>query len=339
MDYKPYFWFSREKPPSPHHNHRHTDLYPISRYRPQETMADLTTTLGPLTLKNPTILASGIMGEDAGSIRRMTKSGAGAIVTKSIGLTPRDGYPNPTITETPHGLLNAMGLPNPGIDHFTTELDTLHPTTVPLIASIYGKDPDEFRTLAHKMERHHADALELNLSCPHAKSYGMEVGMDLQILAEITTAVTSTVHIPVFVKLSPNAPDIVTLARAAQDAHATGIVAINTLRGMSIDLDIRKPILANRIGGYSGPAIKPIGIRCVYEIAQHVTIPIIGVGGITTGTDAIEYLMAGASAVQIGTAVYLRGPTVFSQITKEISTWLTTHHIQRLTDIRGAALP
>lgn len=301
-------------------------------------MPDLTTTLGPLTLKNPTILASGIMGEDAGSIRRMITSGAGAIVTKSIGLTPRNGYPNPTVTETPHGLLNAMGLPNPGIQEFTDELDRLQPAPVPLIASIYGKDADEFCTLARQMKQHHVDALELNLSCPHAKSYGMEIGMDPKVLSEITLAVTSSVQIPVFVKLTPNVPDIVSLAVAAQDAHASGIVAINTLRGMSIDLEVRRPILANCIGGYSGPAIKPIGVRCVYEIAQHVTIPIIGVGGITTGEDAIEYLMAGATAIQIGTAIYLRGPTVFSQIKAEMRQWMTKHHVENLSDIRGAAL-
>jgi dihydroorotate dehydrogenase (NAD+) catalytic subunit len=302
-------------------------------------MPDLTTTLGPLTLKNPTILASGIMDEDAGSIRRMITSGAGAIVTKSIGLTPRDGYPNPTIVETPHGLLNAMGLPNPGITDFTTELDSLHPTPIPLFASIYGKDPDEFQKLAKTMEQHHADALELNVSCPHAKHYGMEVGMDPRLLTDITQTVTDTVRIPVYVKLSPNTPDIISLATAAQEAGADGIIAINTLRGMSIDLDVQRPILANKIGGYSGPAIKPIGIRCVYEIAQHVTIPIIGVGGITTGADALEYIMAGASAVQIGTAVYLRGPTVFTQVTDEINSWLQTHKITKLTDVIGAALP
>lgn len=302
-------------------------------------MTDLTTTLGPLTLNNPTMLASGIMDEDAGSIRRMITSGAGAIVTKSIGLHPREGYPNPTIVETPHGLLNAMGLPNPGITDYTTELDSLHPSPVPLIASIYGKDPDEFHQLATSMEQHHAAALELNVSCPHAKHYGMEVGMDPTLLAEITNRVKETVDIPVYVKLSPNAPDISSLARAAQDAGADGIVAINTLRGMSINLDLKQPILSNKIGGYSGPAVKPIGIRCVYEISQQVSIPIIGVGGITTGTDAIEYLMAGASAIQIGTAVYLRGPTVFTEITEEISSWLQTHHYTHLRDVIGAALP
>lgn len=302
-------------------------------------MPDLRTKLGPLTLKNPTILASGIMDEDAGSMRRMITSGAGAIVTKSIGLTPRPGYPNPTIVETPHGLLNAMGLPNPGITDFISELDTLGKTPVPLIGSIYGKDPEEFRTLARHMERHHAAAVELNVSCPHATHYGMEVGMDPQILSDITAAVKDTVHIPVYVKLSPNVTNIVALAQAAADAHADAIVAINTLKGMSIDLDVRRPILANTTGGYSGPAIKPIGIRCVYDISQHVTIPLIGVGGITTGADALEYIMAGASAVQIGTAVYLRGPSVFTQITHEISDWLATHHVKRLADMIGAAHP
>ena len=302
-------------------------------------MPDLTTTVGPLTLKNPTILASGIMGEDAGSMRRMIASGAGAIVTKSIGLAPRSGYPNPTVVETTCGLINAMGLPNPGINNFTHELDLLRNVAVPIIGSIYGKDLEEFSSLARHMEHHHAAAVELNVSCPHAKHYGMEVGMDPQILSDITAATKHAVNIPVFVKLSPNVTDIVMLAQAAADAHADAIVAINTLKGMSIDLDVRRPILANKTGGYSGPAIKPIGIRCVYDISQHVSIPVIGVGGITTGTDVIEYLMAGASAVQIGTAVYLRGPTVFSHITKEITDWLTKHHVTRLADLVGVAHP
>jgi len=302
-------------------------------------MPNLTTTIGPLTLKNPTILASGIMDEDAGSIRRMIAGGAGAVVTKSIGITPRDGYPNPTVVETTCGLLNAMGLPNPGIDTFTTELDELKKSPVPVIGSIYGKDAEEFKILAKKMQHHHADALELNVSCPHAKHYGMEVGMDPDILADITQAVTTAVHIPVFVKLSPNVTDITSLAQAVQEAGADAIVAINTLKGMTIDLDLRRPVLANKTGGYSGPAIKPVGIRCVYDISQHVTIPVIGVGGITTGTDVIEYLMAGASAVQIGTAVYLRGPSVFSLITKELRAWLTKHHVDNLADLIGAAHP
>ena len=300
-------------------------------------MPDLTATIGPLKLKNPTILASGIMDEDAGSIHRMIKSGAAAIVTKSIGLQPRDGYPNPTITETTCGLLNAMGLPNPGIDAFTQELDTLATTKTPIIGSIYGKDPGEFTILAKKMQDHKAAAVELNVSCPHAKHYGMEVGMDPAILAEIISAVKDVVHIPIHVKLSPNVTDIVALATAAQEAGADAIVAINTLKGMSIDLDFQRPILANKTGGYSGPAIKPIGVRCVYDISRSINIPVIGVGGVTTGEDAIEYLMAGAQAVQIGTAVYQRGPTVFSQITKEIIAWMTRHHVQRLADIIGAA--
>ena len=303
-------------------------------------MPDLTTTIGPLKLSNPTILASGIMDEDAGSIHRMISGGAAAIVTKSIGLQPRDGYPNPTVAETTCGLLNAMGLPNPGIDAFLPELDILITTTkIPIIGSIYGKDPEEFIRLANKMQDHHAAAVELNVSCPHAKHYGMEVGMDPAVLTDIVKAVKQAIHIPVHVKLSPNVNNIVTLATAARDAGADAIVAINTLKGMSINLDLHLPILANKTGGYSGPAIKPVGVRCVYDITQAVDIPVIGVGGVTTGEDALEYIMAGASAVQIGTAVYLRGPDVFSQITKEITDWLTRHHVQRLMDLRGAAHP
>ena len=302
-------------------------------------MPDLTTRFASLTLKNPTILASGIMGEDAGSIQRIINSGAGAIVTKSIGVRLREGYPNPTIVELENGLLNAMGLPNPGIDNFKEEMQLLKKKNTPIIGSIYGADANEFITLGMKMEKYGANAVELNLSCPHAKGYGLEIGSDPELITEITKKVKQSIHIPVFVKLSPNVANIVDLAKAAEKGNADAIVAINTVKAMKIDIETKMPVLANKIGGYSGKAIRPIGIRCVYEIAEHVNIPIIGAGGITTGEDAIEYLMAGASAVQIGTSLYTEGLEVFQKICKEINTWMNDHHIKKISEIIGAAHP
>jgi len=300
-------------------------------------LVDIATTIGPLRLKNPTMLASGIMDEDAGSMQRIIDCGAGAIVTKSIGVHARDGYPNPTVVELDHGILNAMGLPNPGIDEYGQEMNQLRKSTAPIIGSIYGATVEEFAFLAEKMQLYGAAAVELNVSCPHAKRYGLEVGCDPMLLRTITAFVKKSIDIPVFVKISPNVTDIVDIARAAEKGNADAVVAINTVKAMKIDIETTRPILANKTGGYSGKAIKPIGVRCVYDIAQHINIPVIGVGGITTGEDAIEYIMAGACAVQIGSAVYYRGPEVFHQICEEIKHWMRTHGYKTLTELRGVA--
>jgi dihydroorotate dehydrogenase (NAD+) catalytic subunit len=300
-------------------------------------VADLRTTISTLQLKNPILLASGIMDEDAGSMQRISTCGAGAIVTKSIGIHPKEGYPNPTILELEFGLLNAMGLPNPGIDLFEQEMKKLQKSKIPIIGSIFGANVKEFVILATKMEQYGAAAVELNVSCPHAKRYGLEVGNDTSLVHTIVSSIKKNIHIPVFVKISPNVNNIVEIAQAAEKGKADAIVAINTVKGMKIDLETAQPILANKIGGYSGKAIKPIGIRCVYDIAQSINIPVIGVGGITTGEDAIEYFMAGASAVQIGSAVYYRGPDVFKYIYKEINVWMDKHGYKKITELRGAA--
>ncbi len=300
-------------------------------------LVDISTTLGPLTLQNPTMLASGIMDEDAGSMQRMIDSGAGGIVTKSIGTQPREGYANPTVVELDHGLLNAMGLPNPGIDQYGEEIKKLKTTIVPIIGSIYAADATEFTTLAQKMQRFGVSAVELNVSCPHAKHYGLEVGCDPVLLQEIIRTVKNQVAIPVFVKISPSIMNLAEIVQTIENAGADGIVAINTVKAMAIDLQTKRPLLANKTGGYSGKAIKPIGIRCVYDIAQAVDIPIIGVGGITTGLDAIEYFMAGASAVQIGSAVYYRGPEVFTHICQEIRTWMKDQGYKTITELIGAS--
>ena len=236
-------------------------------------MADLSTTIGSLRLKNPTLLASGIMDEDAGSMQRMIDCGAGAIVTKSIGMQPKEGYANPTILELEFGLLNAMGLPNPGIDQYGQEMKKLQKSKTPIIGSIYAANTKEFVMLATKMKQYGAAGVELNVSCPHAKRYGLEVGCDTPLLQTIVSSIKKKVHIPVFVKLSPNVVNIVEIAQAAEKGKADAIVAINTVKGMKIDLETTQPILANKTGGYSGKAIKPIGVRCVYDIAQSSQHP------------------------------------------------------------------
>lgn len=277
------------------------------------------------------------MDEDAGSMERIFDCGASAIVTKSIGLKPREGYPNPTVIELEHGLLNAMGLPNPGIEEFKDEIKNLKQSNILIIGSIFGSNSKEFVEIAEKMQSYGADALELNMSCPHAKGYGLEIGSDPKLVMEITSKVKESTEIPVFVKISPNLMNIVDIAKSAEKGNADGIVAINTVKAMKIDLELKMPVLANKIGGYSGKAIKPIGIRCVYEISKNVNIPVIGVGGITTGEDALEYIMAGASALQIGSAIYYRSVDVFKKICDEIETWIKDHGYKELSELIGVA--
>lgn len=300
-------------------------------------MVDLTTKIASLKLKNPTILASGLMDEDAGSMKRIVNCGAGAVVTKSIGLKSREGYPNPTIVELECGILNAMGLPNPGINEFGEEIKKLKRLNAPIIGSVFGSNSKEFVELGKKMQSYGANALELNMSCPHAKGYGLEIGSDPRLVKEITSKVKESVEIPVFVKLSSNVANLSEIAKAAEKGNADGIVAINTIKAMKIDIELKIPVLANKIGGYSGKAIKPIGVRCVYEIAENVDIPIIGVGGITTGEDALEYIMAGASAVQIGTGMYYREVDVFKKVCKEMENWMKGHSVEKLSELIGAA--
>jgi dihydroorotate dehydrogenase (NAD+) catalytic subunit len=300
-------------------------------------MADLSTSVGKLELRNPTMLASGILGETAELLLRVADSGAGAVITKSIGLEPREGHPNPTVVEMEHGLLNAVGLANPGIEIFKEEMEVATKAEIPVIGSIFGKDVDEFTRLAVKMEDFGADAVELNLSCPHAEGLGFEIGADPKNVEEITEGVKGSLSIPVFPKLTPNVKDVVELADAAAKGGADGVVAINTVRAMAISPEARMPILANKIGGLSGTAIRPIGVRCVYEIWKEVPIPVIGVGGISSGMDAMEYLMAGASAVQIGSGVWIGGPEVFASVCKEIEEFLERNGHSSLNDVLGAA--
>ncbi len=212
-------------------------------------VVDITTNIGSLRLINPTMLASGIMGEDAGSIQRISACGAGAVITKSIGVTARDGYPNPTVVELEHGILNAMGLPNPGIDEFSKEMSLLRKSTIPIIGSIYGATVEEFALLAQKMQQYGAAGVELNVSCPHAKRYGLEVGCDPELVRTITSSVKNSITIPVLVKISPNVTNIIDIAKAAEQGNADAVVAINTIKAIKIDLETHRPILANKTGG------------------------------------------------------------------------------------------
>ena len=273
------------------------------------------------------MLASGILGTTKESIEFFKK--AGAVVTKSIGMEERKGHPNPTFVELEHGILNAMGLPNPGVEEYVKEIKDIGIENI--IGSIFGKTTEEFIFVAKKMEGY-VKAIEMNMSCPHAQGYG-DAFPTAQIRKTVER-VKESVGIPVFVKLGVE--NIKERAEEAVKGGADGIVAINTIKAMAIDIETSMPILGNIYGGYSGPAIKPIGIRCVYELSS-LGIPIIGVGGILTGKDVIEYLMAGASAVQIGSGIYYRGKEIFEKICLEIKEWMKEHGYTKLQQIRGIA--
>jgi len=296
---------------------------------------DLSVNIGSLSLDNPTILAAGILGLSASSLKRAAEAGAAAVSTKSIGLEPRTGYSNPTIAEIDCGLLNAMGLPNPGVDEFVKEIHILKKEGVKTIASIYGGSVNEFVKVVKKIEDAGANAIELNLSCPHVETVGMQMGQDPELVKKIVKAVKSEVHLPVFTKLTPNVSNIVEIAEAAAKAGSDAITAINTVRAMAIDVETGYPVLANAIGGLSGPAIKSIAVRCVYEISRSVKIPVIGCGGIMTWEDAVEFILAGATAVEIGTAVAYRGLHVFKDITYGIEMYLERKGFRSVREIVG----
>lgn len=297
----------------------------------------LTTNIAGLKLTNPTILASGIMGYSAESMDRVAKSGAGAVITKSVGIEPRVGYANPTIVQTESGLINAMGLPNPGIEKYVNEIK--HAKTVlqiPLIVSVFGYSADEYAIVAKRAAEAGADAIELNVSCPHVKQTGAEIGQNPSILSDVVKKVKAETAVPLIVKLSPNVADIVVLAKAAVEAGADVLTAVNTLKALAIDAETMMPILNNIKGGLSGAAIKPVSLRCVYDIADAVDIPIIGCGGISNWRDAAEFFLAGASAVQIGTAV-ADNIEVFQSVTKGLETYLRKKRYENVKEIVGLA--
>ena len=293
--------------------------------------------IGKISFRNPSMLASGILGETAESMYRAYRDGAGAVVTKSIGLEPRIGYRNPTVYVTEEGMVNAMGLPNPGIRNYTDVIRSLVSKGVTVIGSVFGASGDEFSQIASEMEEAGTAAVELNLSCPHAKGVGSEIGSTQEDVSEIVHSVRDAVDIPVWAKLTPNVADIADLAEAAESSGADAIVCINTVKAMAISAKLRMPVLSNKYGGLSGRAIKTIGLRCVYEVYERCSIPVVGVGGIYTGLDAAEYIMAGACAFQIGTAVAEFGSGIFGRVISELSDFMERENLKNIKEMIGIA--
>jgi len=287
--------------------------------------------LAGIEMRNPLMLSSGVMGSYSSSLNRMSEF-AGAVVTKSVGLKPVQGYKNPAVINYSHGLLNAVGLASSGAEAFADELRE-YAFYSPLIVSLFGSKPEEFAELVKYFP--FADGFELNLSCPHAKNVGLAIGSDPEMVYEIVLAVKETTEKPVFAKLSPNVGDIVEIGKAAEDAKADGVVAINTLKGLKIDVFAKKPILSNISGGVSGEGIKPVAIKCVWDLYEELSIPVIGSGGIASWKDVIEFMLAGAVAVQIGSALYYSNRVFYSL--KESLIAYTRMTGEKLSDVVGMA--
>jgi dihydroorotate dehydrogenase (NAD+) catalytic subunit len=301
---------------------------------------ELNVKLTELKLKNPTILAAGFLGISKKVLERVARSGAGAVTTKSITVKSREGHKNPIFIQTTNeSFLNAVGYSNPGLEAAKEEFKDLSDFPVPVIGSLVAGDAEEFAYLAENIQGIDFKAIEIVLSCPHTPGFGVLAGHSTpEATKEITSVVRKKMKLPLFVKLSPNVMNLGEIAKAAEKAGADGITAVNTFGpGMAIDIETGKPVLSFKIGGLSGPALKPIAIRCVYDIYESVRIPIIGVGGITTGKDAIEMIMAGASAVGIGTAIYYRGIDVFKKVCDEMIEFLESHGYSELEEIKGIA--
>ncbi len=298
---------------------------------------DLSVEFAGIKLPNPTILASGILGVSGEMLIRVSRAGAAAVVTKSFNRKGREGYRNPSFIEVHGGFLNALGIPNPGMEEMREEVETASRKGVPVIASVFGFDAEEFAESARMGERGGAIAVELNVSCPHVKEVGVEIGQRPKVVAEVTQTVKSRVHIPVFVKLSPNVTDISEVAKAAESAGADAITAINTVLGTAVDVDSGFPILGGVLGGLSGPTIHPIALRAVYQIRQAVGIPVIGVGGIEDWKGVVQMMMAGASAVQIGSAITSKGLEVFREVTTGLARFLEQKRYRSVHEIISMA--
>ncbi len=288
-----------------------------------------------LKLKSPIILASGILGVSCSTMKRVINSGAGAVTTKSIGPKPRIGYKNPSIIEVyPETFLNSVGLGNPGIDDFVSEIKEIKNYNFPLIVSVFGDNIDSYLEVALKAENAGADALEINISCPHAEISCIGINKDLT--HSVITELKKRIKIPIFVKLNPNVTDICEIALASENAGADAVVAINTLEAMIIDVNVKRPILSHGSGGLSGRAIHPIAVKKVYDLYKVLKIPIIGCGGICEWKDVVEFFLAGASAVQIGTALY-QGFDIISKINYNLINYLEEKDYHSISDIRGLA--
>ena len=305
----------------------------------------LKTQINGIELRNPLILAAGVMGSNASSLNWILDSGAGGVVTKSFSKEPNKGYDNPTTVAVEGGIINAIGLSSPGVNNFKEELKLINKTNAigennVTIASIYGSNPEEFSYLVKEIEDL-VDMIELNVSCPHAMSgCGAAIGQDPNLTKKIVKASTNvkSTATPIIVKLTPNVTDLVEIAITAQKAGADGLTLINSLGpGMKIDINAKTPILSNKFGGMSGPAIKPIAIRCVYDAYANCNIPIIGVGGISNYEDVVEFLYAGATATQIGTSIMYEGIGIFSKIANDLEEFMKKNEFESIDEMIGHA--
>ena len=309
-------------------------------------MADLSVEFLGHKLPSPLVLASGIWGTTVSLMARAGQNGCGAVTAKSCGPKPRAGHVNPSCVDWGHGLINAIGLANPGAEAETSLLveakEKLAPLGVPLIASIFAGTYDEFEEVAALVARAEPDFLEVNISCPNVGSeFGEPFAGNPESAAEVTRRVKRVLpdkRIPVIIKLAPNVPSIARIADSVIKAGADAICAINTVPGLVLEVESGQPLLANRSGGLSGPAIKPVALKSVYEIRKaSPAVPIIGTGGVTYGTDVIEMMMAGANAVGVGSAIYYRGVDAIDEILAEADEWLESHNVACISEVCGRA--
>jgi len=302
------------------------------------TASRLAVNLAGLQLKNPVMPASGCFGFGREYSRFYDLNKLGAIAVKATTLEVRSGNPTPRVAETPGGMLNAIGLQNPGVEKVMSEelvwLEQFQ--DLPVIVNIAGTTTEDYVEVAKQVSTApNVSALELNISCPNVKCGGITFGTDPVVAAELTKEIKKVSKVPVFVKLSPNVTDIVSIAKAVEEAGADGLSMINTLLGMRIDLKTRKPILANQVGGLSGPAVKPVAIRMIWQVSQQVNIPIIGMGGIQSAEDVIEFFLAGASAVAVGTANFV-DPYICPTIIDDLEAWLDKMGVNHISELIGA---
>ncbi len=292
--------------------------------------------MGRLQLANPAVLASGVHGSSLSKVLDAIRFGAGGAVTKSIGPRPREGNREPTLVEVDSGMVNAAGLPNPGAERFAEELRAVRGKRLPILVSIFGADEEEFQGVARALDDNDFIAFELNLSCPHVAGVGTEIGHDPELVGKVVKSVKRATGKPVFAKLSPNTERLVEVARAAVDAGADGLTAVNTIRAFPIDVETGRQALSNGFGGLSGGAIRPVALRCVYELREEFEVPIMGCGGVSSWEHAIQFFLAGADAVQIGTATITKF-AMFNELNLGIISYLERKGIPRLDELVGAA--
>ena len=292
--------------------------------------------IADLQLRNPTMLASGFLGISQDIFNRLYLSGAGAVVSKSISIKPIEGYRNPTVVSLENSsYINAVGLSNPGAEEFSNEI--VSNKKVPIIISLVGTSEIEFPLMLKKFNNLNIVGYEINLSCPHVAKMGMEVGDDPEMVGRIVKTIKSNTSKPVIIKVGVGSTDILKIAKVAIDSGADAITAINTIRAMTINIETGMPVLSNRIGGLSGKSIKNIALRCVYEISKNLQIPVIGCGGIFTWQDAVEFMLAGASVVQLGSVIGYEGITAFRNISCGIKKYLESKGFNKVTEIVGLA--